>query len=181
VPAEPRVIGVLPGEGVGPEVVGAALRVLRAAEAHASDVRFEVREGGVIGDASIQQEGAPLSRPVTQFCREVFAAGGAILAGAGGDRFVYDCRREFDLYCRLNPLKPSRVPLRANRLRSEVLDGVDVLVVRENLGGVYQGEWARRVPMTSHERPSTGSSTTSGRFATSSSGRRNCPAVDGGR
>jgi len=141
VPAEPRVIGVLPGEGVGPEVVGAALRVLRAAEAHGSDVRFEVREGGVIGDASIQQEGAPLSRPVTQFCREVFAAGGAILAGAGGDRFVYDCRREFDLYCKLNPLKPSRVPLRANRLRSEVLDGVDVLVVRENLGGVYQGEW----------------------------------------
>lgn len=136
-----RLIGVLPGEGVGPEVVGGAVRVLRAVEGAVPGLQFEVREGGPIGDASIQQAGTPLSPTVAQFCRAVFDQGGAILAGAGGDRFVYDCRREFELYCKLNPLKPSRVPLKANRLRSEVLDGVDVLVVRENLGGVYQGEW----------------------------------------
>jgi len=122
------------------------MRVLRAVESAVPEVQFEVREGGPIGDISIQQAGKPLSPSVVNFCREVFAAGGAILAGAGGDRFVYDCRREFGLYCKLNPLKPSRVPLKANRLRSEVLEGVDVLVVRENLGGVYQGEWSDSAP-----------------------------------
>jgi 3-isopropylmalate dehydrogenase len=136
-----RVIGILPGEGVGPEMIGAAVRVLRAVEDVVPGFRCEVREGGLIGDAAIARDGTPLTPPVAQFCRDVFAAGGAILAGAGGDRFVYDCRREFGLYCKLNPLKPSRVALQASRMRPEVTAAVDILVVRENLGGVYQGEW----------------------------------------
>jgi len=137
----PRVLGILPGEGVGPELVGAAVRVLRAVEKVTPGFRCDVREGGLIGDAAIARDGTPLSPPVVQFCREVFSVGGAILAGAGGDRFVYDCRREFGLYCKLNPLRPSRVPLRASRMRLDVTEAVDILVVRENLGGVYQGEW----------------------------------------
>jgi len=137
----PLLIGILPGEGIGPEMIRAAVRVLRAVEQGTPGLRFEVREGGPIGDEAIQRAGTPLSPPVVQFCQQVFAAGGAILAGAGGDRFVYDCRREFGLYCKLNPLQPSRVVLGASRMRPEVTAGVDVLVVRENLGGVYQGEW----------------------------------------
>jgi len=122
-------------------MIGAAVRVLRAVEEVSPGLHCEVREGGLIGDAAIAQEGTPLTQPVAQFCRDVFAEGGAILAGAGGDRFVYDCRREFGLYCKLNPLKPSQVPLHASRMRPEATSAVDILVVRENLGGVYQGEW----------------------------------------
>ncbi len=127
--------------GGGPEVVEAALTVLRAVESLSSSPRFEVRMGGRIGNQAICEYGRPLSEEACQFCEEIFAQGGAILAGAGGDRFVYDARRRFELYCKLNPLIPPSVPLRAGRIRPEYTAGVDIMVVRENMGGVYQGAW----------------------------------------
>jgi 3-isopropylmalate dehydrogenase len=137
-------IGVFPGEGISPEVIDAALTVLEAVESVNSGVKFDVRRGGAIGNEAIRECGEPLSPQVCNFCREVFAEGGAILAGAGGDRFVYETRRRFDLFCKLNPLVPATVPLLAGRFRPEHVAGVDILVVRENLGGVYQGEWSER-------------------------------------
>src|SRR3954447_23070436 len=55
------VVGVLPGEGIGPEVIDAALQVLRAVE-RASPIRFDVRVGGTIGLASERECHRPLSR-----------------------------------------------------------------------------------------------------------------------
>ena len=135
------VVGVLPGEGIGPEVIDAALQVLRAVE-RASPIRFDVRVGGTIGLASERECRRPLSREVIAFIRDVFDQGGSVLAGAGGGRFVYDARREFDLFCKVNPLVPSPALRGAGRRDPSALAGVNILVIRENRAGVYQGQWS---------------------------------------
>src|SRR5262245_44208380 len=129
-------IGVLRGEGVGPEVIDAALGVLRAVEA-TSACRFEIITGGDIGLAAVRDHGRALSRDVIEFCSNVFAEQGAILAGPGGGRFVYEMRREFDLYCKLNPLVPCPELRRAGRMKPDHCSGVDILIVRESSGGIY--------------------------------------------
>jgi 3-isopropylmalate dehydrogenase len=135
------VIGVLPGEGVGREVVGATLRVLEVL-ADGGGPAFELREGGPIGLESEALSGEPLSSEVTSFCDEVFQGGGAVLAGPGGGRFVYDLRERFDLFYKLSPLQPVEELAAVGRLRGEHVAGVDVLVVRENDAGFYHGTWA---------------------------------------
>lgn len=136
--AAPRVIGVLEGEGIGPEVVGAALGVLDAVSA-ATGARFEVRRGGPIGKDAERISGAPLTEEVASFCEGVFSRGGAVLAGPGGGRFVYDLRRRFDLFVKLSPVRALNPLADAGPLRWEVVSGADVLVVRDNAAGVYQG------------------------------------------
>ncbi len=130
-------IGVLPGEGVGPEVVGAALTVLSALENGSS--RFAVSTGGPIGRDAEVLSGRALTESVASFCGEVFAAGGAVLAGPGGGRFVYELRRRFDLFCKLSPLRPIAPLLGSGSLKASRVAGADVLVVRENAGGEYFG------------------------------------------
>ena len=138
-------IGVLPGEGIGPEVVAAALSVLSAVET--GGARFEVSTGGPIGRDAEVLSGRALTEEVTAFCEGVFAGGGAVLAGPGGSRFVYDLRRRFDLFCKLSPLRPIDPLLDAGRLKNAGVAGTDILIVRENVGGEYLGEW--REPPTS--------------------------------
>jgi 3-isopropylmalate dehydrogenase len=133
-------IGVLEGEGVGPEVVRATLGILQAAS-EASGVKFQIERGGAIGRAAETASGAALSPEVIRFCDGIFARGGAILAGPGGGRFVYDLRKRFDLFLKLNPIRPLPELARAGCVRPEHLANVDILVVREAIGGVYQGEW----------------------------------------
>ncbi len=125
------VFGVLEGEGVGPEVIRVSLKALAALEAHGF-ARVEVRHGPK----------NPGFEEAAAFCARTFAAGGAILSGPFGGRFVYDLRRRFDLFCKLSPLKPSPALRGASRLRPEFLAGVDILFVRENTGGIYQGRWS---------------------------------------
>jgi len=137
---EPRRIGVLAGEGSGPEIVGVALDVL-AAVSEVTGAAFEIRAGGAIGIDAEREAGVALTESVAAFCAETFAAGGAVLAGAGGGRFVYDLRRRFDLFCKLNPIRTWRALGDVTRLRCRQPDDVDVLVVRENVGGVYYSEW----------------------------------------
>lgn len=135
-------IGVLPGEGIGREVIEASLRVLDAV-ASAQDLKFDVRWGGSIGLDAERTSGKPLTDEVSAFCREVFQAGGAILAGPGGGRFVYDLRREFDLFCKFSPLEVWPELENAGRLRREAVHQTDIIIVRENTGGIYQGVWDR--------------------------------------
>jgi 3-isopropylmalate dehydrogenase len=140
-------VGVLEGEGVGPEVVRASLRVLAAVE-EVTGKKFELRWGGLIGTEAESRCGQPLSEEVAGFCGDVFADDGVILSGPGGGRFVYDLRRRFDLYYKLSPLKPCSELAGTGRLRPEYVRDVDVLIVRDNAGGVYQGSWRRRVCTT---------------------------------
>jgi 3-isopropylmalate dehydrogenase len=123
-------------------VIGAALRVLDAVAA-VNGRKFELRRGGLIGTESEARCGEPLSEEVAGFCEEVFQDGGVILSGPGGGRFVYDLRRRFDLYCKLVPLKPCPELHCTGRLRPEHVHGVDVLIVRDNVEGVYQGSCRR--------------------------------------
>ncbi|HTR01567.1 MAG TPA: isocitrate/isopropylmalate family dehydrogenase [Thermoanaerobaculia bacterium] len=132
-------VGVLPGEGIGPEVTAAALAVLRALEP--AGVRVDLSTGGPIGRDAELLSGRPLTDDVAAFCEGVFAAGGAVLAGAGGGRFVYDLRWRFDLFCKLSPLKPIEALRETGRLKAAGVDGADILVVRENVGGEYLGQW----------------------------------------
>ncbi len=137
----PCVVGVLPGEGVGPEVVDAALTVLDAVTGP-SGRRFEIHRAGEIGPRG--RERSWLTEEGVEFCRSIFAAGGALLCGAMGGRSVYDLRARFDLYCKLVPLRPSPALADVAIVRPERLTHVDVLIVRENLGGLYAGEFGRR-------------------------------------
>jgi 3-isopropylmalate dehydrogenase len=132
-------VGVLPGEGVGPEVLAAALDVLSAAEA--GGARFTIKTGGPIGRDAEVLSGKALTEEVAGFCAEVFGGGGAVLAGPGGSRFVYDLRQRFDLFCKLSPLRPTPALQEAGRLKGSSVEGADILVVRENTGGEYLGEW----------------------------------------
>lgn len=146
-------IGVLPGEGIGPELVSAALSVLSAVGN--GEARFEVETGGPIGRDAEILSGRSLTDEVVRFCADVFSGGGAVLAGPGGSRFVYDLRRAFDLYCKLSPLRPLEPLLDAGRLKTSAISGTDILVVRENVGGEYLGEWhetsdARRGRICNH-------------------------------
>lgn len=134
------IIGVLTGEGVGPEIVPIALEVLDRVAA-ASALRFELRHGGPIGKPALAVHGKSLSDDVVAFCDQVFADRGALFCGAGGDRFVYELRARFDLFCKFTPLKPHAALRDCGAVRPDRLDGVDIVAVRENTGGMYLGDW----------------------------------------
>jgi 3-isopropylmalate dehydrogenase len=135
-----QVIGLLPGTGIGPEVTDVALRVLRAVE-ETLGLSFEIRRGGPIGEAAEQVCGAALSDSVVTFCTEVFRDGGAILSGPGGGRYVYDLRRQFELFCKLAPVRSWPALSGLGCLRPAACPELDLLFVRDNCGGVYQGNW----------------------------------------
>ena len=131
-------VGVFPGEGIGPEVVSAALDVLDELAA-GSERRVDVRFGGAIGNEALRQGGRSLTDDAVAFAESVFAEGGALFCGAGGARFVYELRARFDLFCKLTPLRPNPELADAALLRAESLIDVDIVAVRENTGGLYFG------------------------------------------
>lgn len=126
-------LGVLHGEGVGPEVVGAALDVL-AALGDATPLRFEVEAAPELPGA----DPGRLSPPEADFCRRLFDAGRPLLCGPRGGRFVYELRERFSLFCKLTPVKPLPSLADAGALRPSAR-AADLLFVRENAGGLYFG------------------------------------------
>jgi 3-isopropylmalate dehydrogenase len=138
-PSGERLIGVLPGEGVGPEVIDASLGLLDTITA-STGLTFTRRYGGKIGLDAQRDGGDALTPEVTRFCADVFSAGGAIFCGPGGGRFVYDLRAAFDLFCKLVPLRPLPALRGTGILVPEAVRDVDILVIRENASGLYLGE-----------------------------------------
>jgi len=141
-PARP-LIGILEGTGIGPQVINATLQVLKSIE-QAMNLRFEVRHGGLIGEKAVASCGKWLPEDTMEFCADVFQAGGVILSGPGGGRYVYDLRRRFDLFCKFVPVQPVPELAGAGRIAPQFLKNVDLLIVRDNTGGVYQGQWGDR-------------------------------------
>jgi 3-isopropylmalate dehydrogenase len=131
-------LGALPGEGIGPEVVDAALHVLGALE-RAGGQSVAVEIGGPIGRIAERSQGAALPEDVVRFCEGIFDRGGAILTGPGGGRYVYDLRRRLHLFMKISPVAHRNGLPDASPLRPDVVAGVDLLLVRENVGGLYQG------------------------------------------
>ncbi len=139
-PNRPITIGMFLGEGVGPEVVPVAMDLLDQLAADAGrDLR--VHQGGLIGFPAKRQFGSSLSDEVVQFAETIFAEDGALFCGPGGDRFVYEIRRTFDLYCKYTPIEPLPELRGAGVVRDTAIAATNIIAVRENMGGVYQGDW----------------------------------------
>ena len=140
VPDDDHHVGILVGEGVGAEIMPVTVDLLKRL-ADQSTRRFSVTVGGLIGETAKEKCGTSLSPEVVEFARTIFDRRGALFCGPGGDRFVYELRREFDLYCKFTPIKPCPELRESGPIRPEVVASADIVAVRENLGGVYQGRW----------------------------------------
>jgi len=137
-PADTPVIGLLDGEGIGSELLAVCRTVLEQVGVHCGQ-RFAFETGPVIGNPAFRATGRWVTPELEQFFHHIHSQRGAVLCGPGGGRFVYELRRALGLFCKLVPLRPTAALRDIGPLRPEALSDVDILVVRENLGGLYQG------------------------------------------
>jgi 3-isopropylmalate dehydrogenase len=143
-------ITVLGGDGIGPEVTAEAVRVLKAV-GNACGHDFQFPEA-LIGGAAIDATGSPLPPRTIDACRSCDAV---LLGAVGGPQWsdpnarvrpeqgLLELRRTLGLFATLRPVKTLECMLDASPLKSEVVSGVDIMVVRELTGGIYFGRKSR--------------------------------------
>ena len=137
-------IAVIPGDGIGPEVCEQAIAVVEAA---ATRHDFVISHASAPAAAAAVDQGLPpLPAETMQLCAE----SAAILCGPFGDprwdnappeerpeRAKLLLRKNFELFANLRPVKPVSALLDASPLKRELVEGVDILIVRELVGGLY--------------------------------------------
>ncbi|HEY1354135.1 MAG TPA: 3-isopropylmalate dehydrogenase [Ktedonobacteraceae bacterium] len=141
-------IAVLPGDGIGPEVVEQAVGVLHSVGRRFGHTFHLTR--ALVGGAAIEAEGAAISDATMQLCQRsdaiLFGAVGGLPRFEGPDstqqpeHSLFRLRKELQLYANLRPVKPFPGLLNASPIKREVLEGTDLLVVRELTGGLYFGK-----------------------------------------
>jgi 3-isopropylmalate dehydrogenase len=140
-------IAVLPGDGIGQEVTPEAVRVLQTV-GKAAGLGFEF-EQGLVGGGAIDAAGTPLPDKTLDLCRQAHA----ILFGAVGgpkwdgapqeqkpERGLLRIRKELDLFANLRPARCFPMLVDASPLKRSVVEGTDIMVIRELTGGLYFGE-----------------------------------------
>lgn len=100
---------------------------------------FRTRVGDAIGKEALAKSGSVLTEDVQWFCEGVLERSGVIFSGPGEDRFVYDLRKEFDLFCKLTPMHRMSYLTDVGVVKSELVDSVDILVVTENCSTLIRG------------------------------------------
>jgi 3-isopropylmalate dehydrogenase len=144
-------IMLLPGDGIGPEVLAEAVKVLDAvATQYGHEFAYEE---GLIGGAAIDATGTALPEETLERCRRSDAV---FLAAVGDPKYddprapvrpeqgLLALRKGLGVFANLRPVKLYRQLLHASTIKAEVIEGVDLLVVRELTGGIYFGERGRR-------------------------------------
>ena len=141
-------IAVLPGDGIGPEVTEQAVRVLQVIGkryGHTFNLQY-----ALVGVAAIEAEGDAISDATMQLCQQsdavLFGAVGGVPRFEGPnskiqpERALFRLRKELALFANLRPVRPLKALLNASTIKPEVLQGTDLLVVRELTGGLYFGK-----------------------------------------
>jgi 3-isopropylmalate dehydrogenase len=144
-------IVLLPGDGIGKEVMNSAKEVLTAiAEEYNHTFSFETHE---IGGAAIDLYGTPLPETTVDACKQADAV---LLGAVGGpkwdqnpshlrpERGLLGIRKALDLYANLRPIKGFKNLLHTSPLKEEIVAGSDLLIVRELTGGLYFGTPSER-------------------------------------
>src|SRR5690349_2623188 len=139
-------IAVLPGDGIGPEIVEQALKVLRILQSDGLDLEFEQAP---FGGAGYDAHGDPLPESTLKLANDA----DAVLCGAvGGPRYdtlprmqrpeqgILRIRKELGLFANLRPAMLYPELVGASSLKPEVVSGLDIMIIRELTGDIYFGE-----------------------------------------
>ena len=144
-------IVLIPGDGIGVEIVPQGRRVLeRVADVFGHEFQFR---SCAMGGNAIDAHGTPLPDETLEVCR---AADAILLGAVGGPKWdqpeakvrpeqgLLRLRKELDLFANLRPIRTHDCIVDASPLKREIVDGVDILFVRELTGGIYFGDSGRR-------------------------------------
>ena len=142
-----REVLILPGDGIGPEIVPHGVQLLRQA-AQACAIELDIREG-VVGGAAIDADGQPLPDVTLKAAQRADAV---LLGAVGGPRWeglpmnlrpergLLGLRSGLELFANLRPAILFGPLAAASSLKAELVAGLDILIVRELTGGIYFGE-----------------------------------------
>lgn len=140
-------ITLLPGDGIGPEIMAVTVKVLERVGQHL-DLTFEFKEA-LIGGVAIDATDSPLPDETLAACKDSDAVLLAAIGGTKWDSLPNDKRPErgllglragLGLFANLRPAQILPQLVDASSLKREIVDGVDIMVVRELTGGVYFGQ-----------------------------------------
>ena len=145
-PANKRLL-ILPGDGIGPEVLGEVRRVIDWMEKRRA-ATFDVKEG-LVGGAAYDAHGTPIT---DETMAQAMEADAVLLGAVGGpkwddlpfadkpERGLLRLRKDMDLFANLRPAVVFDALADASTLKEEVIKGLDIMIVRELTGGIYFGE-----------------------------------------
>ena len=145
--AASRKILILAGDGIGPEVMREARRILDWLD-RKRGIQFDI-EYDLVGGAAIDARGTPLADSTIALARAADAVlfgavGGPALDGLGFDKrpelAILGLRRELELFANLRPAVVYDPLLAASALKPEIVKGLNLMIVRESTGGIYFGE-----------------------------------------